>query len=296
MWVVFVRAQDRFTSKKPKFSEAYPEAAIREGADELTLRAEEVRTLTACINIDHSENDRWRPPLVDADWHAFCEAIEEVYCHYREMSRAAATKKPSESEKAKALWAMKAAKEREKEYYDSARKDNMLGRRKTRLELWEEHLQDPIAALEKALTCLENPSESGHWFEAPRGKLREWQWPAVVRVLEFCKRCGKKPFCEGVWPQLDPWDSVRLRTASTCWNVPRKCGPHGELFFFLLRKEPVGASDDEASNPFVSAETLKACGLIGLHLLAVDTVGGSSGSQSPDLHDMWRQGGPRSPE
>ena len=33
--------------------------------------------------------------------------------------------------------------------------------------------------------------------------------------------------------------SVRLRTASTYWNVPGKSGPHGELFFFLLMKEPV---------------------------------------------------------
>ena len=50
------------------------------------------------INIDHIEDDRWSPPLVDADWHAFCQAIciriggdewEELYCHYREMSRAA---------------------------------------------------------------------------------------------------------------------------------------------------------------------------------------------------------------
>ena len=47
------------------------------------------------------------------------------------------------------------------------------------------------------------------------------------------------PMWEGVWPYLDPWDSVRLRTASTQWNVPRKYGPHGELFFFLLKKEPM---------------------------------------------------------
>ena len=48
-----------------------PEAAIREGADELTLRAEEVKTLKACINIDHIQEDRWGPHPVDADWHAF---------------------------------------------------------------------------------------------------------------------------------------------------------------------------------------------------------------------------------
>ena len=44
-----------FFVQKPNFSGDYPEAAIREGADELTLRAEEVKTLKACIDIDHIE-------------------------------------------------------------------------------------------------------------------------------------------------------------------------------------------------------------------------------------------------
>ena len=56
------------------------------------------------------EDDRWRPPLVDADWHAFCQAIykgvegeewEELLCPNREMSRATGAKKPSESQKSK---------------------------------------------------------------------------------------------------------------------------------------------------------------------------------------------------
>ena len=51
-------------------------------------------------------------------------------------------KKPSESQKAKALWAMKAVKDRCGEYFDPARKEDILGRTKTRLELWEEHLKD----------------------------------------------------------------------------------------------------------------------------------------------------------
>ena len=84
---------------------------------------------------------------------------------------------------------------------------------------------------------------------------------------------------------LGPWDSVRLRTASTCWSVPGKYGPHGELFFFLIKKEPVVASD-VSSNSFVPAETLKACALIGLQFLAEEA--GSHGSESPDLGDMWR--------
>ena len=52
--------------QKPNFSEAFPEATIREGADELTLRADEVGPQRA-FNIDHIEYDRWRPPLVDTD-------------------------------------------------------------------------------------------------------------------------------------------------------------------------------------------------------------------------------------
>ena len=63
------------------------------------------------------------------------------------MSKATGAKKPSESEQAKALWAMKAAKDRGEEKYDPARKGDILGRTKTRLDLLEEHLEDPIIAL-----------------------------------------------------------------------------------------------------------------------------------------------------
>ena len=59
--------------RKPKISEAFPEATISEGADELTLGADEVGTQRAFINSKHIERER--PPLVDADWHAFCQAI-----------------------------------------------------------------------------------------------------------------------------------------------------------------------------------------------------------------------------
>ena len=70
---------------------------------------------------------------------------------------------------------------------------------------------------------------------------------------------------------------------------------YGELFFFLIKKEPV-ASDDVSSDPFVSAETLKACALIGLHLLVAEAEAGSGGSQSPDLGDKWRHRCPMSPK
>ena len=63
---------------------------------------------------------------------------------------------PSESQKAKALWAMKAAWDRGEEFYDPARKEDILGRTITRLNLCEELLKDPLVALAKSLECLEN--------------------------------------------------------------------------------------------------------------------------------------------
>ena len=43
--------------------------------DELTLRAEEVNTSKALINVDHIEPGRWGLLLVDADLYAFCQAL-----------------------------------------------------------------------------------------------------------------------------------------------------------------------------------------------------------------------------
>ena len=95
----------------------------------------------------------------------FCQAIykgtegedwEELYEHYKDMSEAAGVKKPNEKQKAEALWKMKAAKDRREDFYDPERKDNILVRNRTRLELWEAHLKDPVVALDKALKCVEN--------------------------------------------------------------------------------------------------------------------------------------------
>ena len=82
---------------------------------------------------------------------------EKLYDNYKEVRRAAGVKKSNESQKAKALWKMKAARDGGDDFYDPERKDNILGRSKTRLELWEEHLKDPTVALDKALKCVENP-------------------------------------------------------------------------------------------------------------------------------------------
>ena len=84
-----------------------------------------MNTSKALIDVDHIEPGRWGPLLVDADWYAFCQALykgiegedwEEMYDSYKVMSRAVGVKKPQEAQKAKALWAMKAARDRKKEF------------------------------------------------------------------------------------------------------------------------------------------------------------------------------------
>ena len=62
-----------FKVRRPKGQEGYP--TVRESPDELTLRAEEVGTVKACVKADHIAKERWGPLLVDADWHALCQAL-----------------------------------------------------------------------------------------------------------------------------------------------------------------------------------------------------------------------------
>ena len=105
--------------------------------------------------------------------------------------------------------------------------------------------------------------------------------------------CGRKGSAGSRY--VEPWDSVRLRTASTHWNAPRKYGPHGELFFFLLKKEPMVLSELTEFGPCFSAETVKACTLIGLHMMAEENSLRSDSDSSPDLGEMWKYGCPKSP-
>ena len=53
---------------KPRFAADFPD--IREGAEALLLRAAEVGARRTFIDTTRVEDKRWRPPLVDADWHS----------------------------------------------------------------------------------------------------------------------------------------------------------------------------------------------------------------------------------
>ena len=60
-----------FKVVKPKFTTDFLATVIREGADDLTLRAHEEGVLRTFIDTTKIEDQRWEPPLVDADWACF---------------------------------------------------------------------------------------------------------------------------------------------------------------------------------------------------------------------------------
>ena len=149
-------------------------------------------------------------------------------------------RKEDEEEAQKAKWKMKAAKDAGGEYYDPTRGGNIQGRNKTTLALWEEHLKDPIVALDEALKCVRGLRPSAWWKEC-----------LAMAGVGFFQSVWEKPIWEGVWLHLDPMDGVCLRTASMEWNVSGKYGPHSELFFFLIQKEPATMLGSETSLPLL---------------------------------------------
>ena len=79
-------------------------------------------TWKSFINVDQFAKGRLGPPWEDTDWHAFYQARCTKRHRRRRLERA----------------------------------DNILGRNKIRLPLWEEHLKDLIEALNKALKSVEH--------------------------------------------------------------------------------------------------------------------------------------------
>ena len=65
---------------KLNFTSSFPEAVVREGADELTLRGRRGKKKKSCA--PSSTPRTWetadgRRPLADEDWHAICQAINK---------------------------------------------------------------------------------------------------------------------------------------------------------------------------------------------------------------------------
>ena len=60
---------------EPKFTADFAEAVVGEGADELTLRADEEGALHTFIDTTNVVDKIWGPPIVGKDWHAICQAI-----------------------------------------------------------------------------------------------------------------------------------------------------------------------------------------------------------------------------
>ena len=122
-----------------------------------------------------------------------------------------------------------------------------------------------------------------------------------IAAVGFFRSLWEKPIWEGVWPYLNPINSFCLRTASIEWNVPGKYGPHGELFCFLIQKEPAIAPNSETFSPFIdpgirlpcfSEDVLKKCAFIALHVMAEEVRDGD-GFQVPQLGAKWKNGLPK---
>ena len=73
---------------------------------ELTLRAHEVGVRRTFIDTSKTDMQRWRPPLVDADWHAVCQAVyqgiegpewEAMYFTCEDLHQAVKNKKSAEN-------------------------------------------------------------------------------------------------------------------------------------------------------------------------------------------------------
>ena len=62
--------------RQPRVPEGGSDVIVRESPDELTLRAEEVGTSKAYIDVNHIEPEKC--PLVDTDWYVFCQALYDL--------------------------------------------------------------------------------------------------------------------------------------------------------------------------------------------------------------------------
>ena len=100
-------------------------SALSEPRGSIDIESRGSQHVESSINVDHIEENKWGPPLVNAAWHAVCQAIFKGIEEKEREELSAGARKLSESQKAKAIWAKKAAKDRGEEYYDPVRKEDI---------------------------------------------------------------------------------------------------------------------------------------------------------------------------
>ena len=99
--------------------------------------------------IDTNVGDsRWRPPLVDEDWHAACQLI---YCKFVEPNKADNVCHTSGNNRAKTLSIVTEAEEKGDAYYDQTSEQQIVSLDMVRQASWDTHLQNPTIALDEAL-------------------------------------------------------------------------------------------------------------------------------------------------
>ena len=174
---------------------------------------------------------------------------------------------------------MKAAWDRGDEHCDPACTSGIVGRTPQR----------PDCGPGKSVGMLvESPIGLAFGFTVCRCQSLSSQWLAASLVQGFAKDVGR-----GL-----PGRRLALPgPMGQCAQHPRgSMGRMASSFCFFVKKEAVAFSNEVPFKPVVPVDTLKACALIGLHILAGEGEAGSSGSLSLDLGDMWRHGCTRSPE
>ena len=199
---------------------------------------------------------------------AYCQAIykgiegeewDALYYHYRELNQATGAKKPGESPKAKALWSMKAARDRDGKYYDPARKKRYSGQNKNSSGIVGRTSQRSGGGIGKGVG-MPGSQIVGRAFCLRNGVQHRW-----------CEKCAK---------DVGRVSGLFSRTHGMLWVCAQQpasgmfrgsTGRTASSFFFLI-KEPFGLTKAVECRLFVPAETLWACALIGLHLMAAECI------------------------
>ena len=112
---------------RPKFTTQFPEAVVREGADEVTLREEEEEEEEGILHRYHEcERQQMEATARGCGLARKCQAIfegvegsewEAMYYKKKELQQAVKFKKSEENKNAKALWALKEAKDKGVAFY-----------------------------------------------------------------------------------------------------------------------------------------------------------------------------------